>query len=147
MTNFKMNIVQTKTVFFSAVLYLLLTSTAFAQQQQLKGDSLLVSNNYVTIVADLQSGKVHYRFNSGTQWENTIAYIDDIHLGLFSSDGFLRHIFTSDDIEDSLGKGVCINLVHEDSEKPLRLVQHITIYSSQPFILISAEAQSKKTGI
>ncbi len=134
-----------KTVFLSFMLYSL-TNTALAQQQQLRGDSLLVSNDYVTIAADLQSGKVHYRFTSGTQWENTVAYIDDIRLGYFSSDRFSRHIFTSDDISDALGKGACINLVHEDGNIALRLVQHISVYASQPFILISVEAQAKDKG-
>src|ERR1700704_5226869 len=106
------------------------------QQKQVAGDSLVVSNSFVKVVANLQSGKVHYRFASGTQWENTTAYVQDIRLGLFSSETFTRHSFTTDDINDPLGKAICINFVHEDADKSLRLVQYITVYASQPFILI-----------
>jgi alpha-galactosidase len=118
----------------------------FGQQKQVAGDSLVVSNSFVKVVADLHSGKVHYRFASGTQWENTTAYVQDVRHGLFSSEAFTRHSFTTDDINDPLGKAICINFVHEDTDKSLRLVQYITVYASQPFILISAEAVAKEKG-
>lgn len=141
-----MNIVGKKSAFFFAVLFYICQS-AYSQDLELSGDSLLVRNDHVNITADLHSGKVHYRFTSGVQWENTIAYVDDIRLGQFSSDRFSRHIFTSDTIRDVLGKGICLNLLHEDESSPLKLVQHISIYESQPFILISVEAQAKETGL
>jgi len=118
----------------------------FGQQKQVAGDSLVVSNSFVKVVANLHSGKVHYRFASGTQWENTTAYVQDLSRGLFSSETFTRHSFTTDDINDPLGKAICINFVHEDADRSLRLVQYITIYASQPFLLISAEAVAKEKG-
>ena len=118
----------------------------FGQQKQVAGDSLVVSNSFVKVVANLHSGKVHYRFASGTQWENTIAWLQDTHYGLFSSETFTRHSFTTDEINDPLGKAIVINFVHEDADKPVRLVQYITVYASQPFVLISAEATAKEKG-
>lgn len=125
---------------------MIIPALAAAQQKQLAGDSLVVSNNHVRIVANLSSGKVHYRFTSGTQFENTIAYVQELQNGLFSSDNFSRHSFTTDDIKDPLGKGICINFVHEDINKPVRLIQYITIYETQPFILLSTEAAAKDKG-
>src|SRR5258706_5127582 len=134
---------QKQKILFTSLLCLAL-AVVFGQQKQVAGDSLVVSNSYVKVVANLHSGKVHYRFASGTQWENTIAYVQDVTHGLFSSETFTRHSFTADDINDPLGKAICINFVHEDADKSLRLIQYITVYASQPFILISAEATTKE---
>lgn len=122
---------------------IILPSFASAQQTQVAGDSLVVSNNYIRVVANLHSGKVTYRFASGTQFENTTAYVQDVKTGSYTSAGFARHSFTTDSLNDPLGKGICINLVHEEEGKPVRLVQYITIYEAQPFILLSVEASAK----
>ncbi len=105
------------------------------------------SNSFVKVVANIHSGKVHYRFASGIQWENTTAYVQDVKLGWFSSKHRTRHSFTTDEITDPLGKAICINFIHEDAGKALRLVQYITVYASQPFILISAEATAKEKAV
>lgn len=131
---------------FTTSLLCLLAVAAFAQQKQLSGDSLVIVNDQVKVSVNLHSGKVNYRFTSGAQWVNTTAYVQDIRQGLFSSDAFTHHSFTTDEINDPLGKAICINLVHEDADKPLRLIQYITVYASQPFILISAEAAVKEKG-
>ena len=134
-----------KTLF--TTLLCLSLALVFGQQKQVAGDSLVVSNSFVKVIANLHSGKVHYRFASGTQWENTIAYVQDVRQGIFSSETFSRHSFTTDDINDPLGKAICINFVHEDADRSLRLVQYITVYASQPFILISAEAAAKEKAV
>lgn len=119
---------------------------AAAQHTQVAGDSLVVSNQYVKVVVDLQTGKVFYRFASGTNFINTTAYAADLRYGLFSSAGYNRHSYTTDAIKDPLGKGICINLTHEDNNKPVRLIQYITLYESQPFLLLSVEAAAKDKG-
>lgn len=117
-----------------------------AQQKQVTGDSVVISNEHVKVVASLHSGKVHYRFTSGTQFENTVAYVQDVNHGLLMSTGFGSHQATTDEISDPLGKAICLNLVHEDAGKPLRLVQYITVYEKQPFILLSAVAAGRVEG-
>jgi alpha-galactosidase len=111
-----------------------------AQQKQVAGDSLVISNPYLKLVVDLTSGKLSCRFTSGAQFENATAYVQDVKAGRFSSAGYSRHSFTTDDVDDPLGKGICVNLSHEDAGKAIRLVQYITVYESRPFILLGAQA-------
>jgi hypothetical protein len=119
---------------------------AVAQQKQETADSIVISNDYVKVVASLHSGKVHYRFTSGTVFENTVAYVQDVKHGLLLSTSFAGHQVTTDDLSDPLGKGICLNLVHEDAGLPLRLTQYITVYEKQPFILLSTVATARAGG-
>lgn len=118
----------------------LLSPPVRAQQQVVAGDSLVVSNPLVKVIVNLNNGKVSFRFTSGVQFENTTAYVRDIKDGLFNSSSFSQHSFTTDDINDPFGKGVCINLKHDGQDKPFRLVQYITVYETQPFVLLGAQA-------
>ncbi len=134
-----------RTLFF-ILCFIIGTETVSSQQTQVAGDSLVVSNQHVRVVANLHSGVVHYRFASGTQFENTTAYVEEVKAGYFSSTSLSRHSFTTDNINDPLGKGICINLVHEAADKPVKLVQYITIYESQPFLLLTVEASGREKG-
>ncbi|AEV99757.1 hypothetical protein A4D02_26270 [Niastella koreensis] len=129
------------------ILFLLLAPVvAIAQLKQATADSVVISNDYVKVVANLHSGKVHYRFTSGTVFENTVAYVQDVKSGLLLSTAFAGHQVTTDDISDPLGKGICLNLVHEDAGQPVRLTQYITVYEKQPFILLSTVATAREVG-
>jgi alpha-galactosidase len=130
-----------------SLFYVLLTPLlAIAQQKQVTADSIVISNDHIKVIANLHSGKVHYRFASGTQFENTVAYVQDVKNGLLLTTDFAGHHATTDDISDPLGKAICLNLVHEDAGQPLRLVQYITVYEKQPFILLSAVAKARVEG-
>lgn len=120
----------------------LISFTAVAQKQELKGDSMVLSNPHLRVVANLSTGTVSYRFTSGTILENTIAYAEDLQQGMLLSTGFQKHNVTVDNLRDPLGKGICLNLVHESDGQSVKLVQYITIYENNPFVLITAEAQS-----
>jgi hypothetical protein len=119
---------------------------SIAQQKQVTADSVVISNEHVKVVANLHSGKVHYRFTSGTQFENTVAYVQDVKHGMLLSTAFAGHQVTTDEISDPLGKAICLNLVHEDAGQPVRLVQYITVYETQPFILLSAVVTGTAAG-
>jgi hypothetical protein len=125
---------------------LLMPMLAVAQQKQVTADSIVISNEYVKVIANLHSGKVHYRFTSGTLFENTVAYVQDVKNGLLLSTAFADHHVTTDEITDPLGKAIVLNLVHEDAGQPLRLTQYITVYEKQPFILLSAVATARTEG-
>lgn len=114
-----------------------------AQPRLEQGDSLVVRNEQVEVIVDKKTGRISYRFAAGASFANTVAYVEDAKAGLLATGDFTRHHYTIDDIEDPLGKGSCINLVHEDDNRPLRLVQHITVYAQRQFVLISAEAEAK----
>ncbi|WP_242674924.1 hypothetical protein [Niastella populi] len=135
-----------KTLSLSLLCLLLVPCLAVSRQKLVAADSIVISNDYVKVVADLQTGKVHYRFTSGTQFENTVAYVQDVKTGMLTSTAFGGHQGSADELSDPLGKAICLNLVHEDAAQPLRLTQYITVYEKQPFILLSAIATAKAGG-
>lgn len=110
-----------------------------AQHKLVTTDSVVVSNNYVKVVVQLATGYVSYRFTAGVSFINTVASVQDLQRGQLVSAGFDKHSVTTDAIKDPLGKGICINVLHESAGKTARLTQYITIYESAPFVLISAE--------
>jgi alpha-galactosidase len=123
-------------------IFLFSNTMLHAQQKTEKDGVLTVSNPHVKIIVHTQTGKVDYLFTNGTAFNNTIAYVEDLKQGLFISSAYTQHQYTTDNIKDPLGKGICINLVHETTGKSIRLTQYITIYEQQPFILISSEAEA-----
>jgi hypothetical protein len=116
---------------------------AAAQVLQQGKDSLVLSNPLLSVSVSQHTGKVSYRFTNGTTLANTIAYVEDLHTGYLSSTDFTRHEYTLDTLDDPLGKSICVNITHEDDKHSIRLVQHITVYEAQPFVLISTEAETK----
>lgn len=113
------------------------------QVRQETADSVVLSNPYVRVVLDKRSGVVSYYFSSGTFFENSVAWVEDQKEGMLVSSEFGKHEHTIDEINDPIGKGSCLNVVHEDEKKATRLIQHITLYEKQRFLLISAEAEAK----
>ncbi|PZR22856.1 MAG: hypothetical protein DI535_25265 [Citrobacter freundii] len=137
----------TKDFRIAFLIMLILPMPVMAQQQQVAGDSLVVSNAYVKVVIGLTNGKVSFRYSSGVQLENTIAYVKDVKGGVFSSSSFSQHSFTADEVNDPLGKGTCISLVHDGAGKQLRLTQFITVYESKPYVLLGAQATSNDKAV
>ncbi len=132
------------------VCLLLLSVVAFsatAQHIQRTADSLIVYNDHCKVVVDRHTGKIHYRFISGAQLQNTTAYIEDTQTGLFESDQFSQHTITTAAVADLHGKGTLIKLTHTAANKPLQLVQYIQVYETRPFILVSARAIGNNTKI
>lgn len=103
-------------------------------------DSLVLTNNKFSVILQLTTGKVTYRFPGGIVLDNTIAYIDDLHYGRLSSPDFSLHPYSIDQFTDSLGKGAIINIRHMDDQKPLYLLQRITVYEDLPYVLTKVEA-------
>lgn len=126
---------------------LLLPFSGMAQQQKMEGENMVFSNPHLKVLVNLGNGKVSYRFTNGVAFENTVAYVNDLQQGALVSTDLDQHNVTTDAIKDPLGKGICINLVHESATKKAKLIQYITIYESNPFLLISTEGQSTDKSI
>jgi len=103
-------------------------------------DSVVLSNEGVSVVLHLATGRVDYRFSHGVRMDNTVAFVEDIHEGYLSTSGLSSHPYSADRIADSLGSGLRINIKHMDAGKPLYLLQHITLYDSHPWILADLQA-------
>jgi hypothetical protein len=112
----------------------------YAQDLRNYKDSTVISNLQVRVVIDNIKGKISYRFASGAYAENTVAYINDVNLGYFTSGDFSSHVVTSANISDSLGKGLKIDIKHTDDKLKLSLTQHISIYKDQSYLVISVDA-------
>lgn len=133
-------------IYITIVLLIGISSAASTQSLQKSGDSVVLANEQVRVVVNTTTGKTSYRFSGGARFDNAIAYVDEIKAGYLASTNFSKHSYTIDPIKDPLGKGSCINLVHEDDNKPLKLIQHITLYENRAFVLLSAEAEAATAG-
>jgi len=102
------------TTYVMMVCALLLSFAAKAQQKQETKDGIIISNSHFQVVVNTVSGKVDYLFTSGARFINTTAYVEDIKAGMLTTSDFARHTFIIDEIEDPLGKGVCIMKVMTD---------------------------------
>ena len=107
-------------------------------------DSLVLSNQQLRLVVDKGSGKVSYYFKNGVNLQNTVACMEDIHAGYLVSTTYSRHHVTTAPVQDTFGSGTHLQIEHEDDKLPLRLIQHITLYENQPFLLISVDASPSR---
>lgn len=100
-----------------------------------------LSNTHVSVYVDTVTGRVSYRFASGQAVENSIAYVEDVHMGYLSATGCRGHEYHITPVHDSLGRGRTLTLVHSGDAAGLTLIQHITLYDDQPFLLLDVEAR------
>jgi alpha-galactosidase len=126
--------------FFSLLSLMLVQSRANAQTLHEYPDSVVLSGEQVTVIINTVTGRLNYRFTNGITLDNTIAYVEDIHSGRLSSADLRQHSCSTERVRDSLGKGIRINIKHMDDRQPLYLLQHITLYADQPYLLIDVEA-------
>jgi alpha-galactosidase len=104
------------------------------------GDSAVFSGQQVSVVLHRASGKVDYRFTSGVTLSNTVAYVNDLHVGYLCSADYPRHSWHTAPFRDSLGKGIRIRLSHTGGKDRPVLEQSITLYEERPFLLVGLEA-------
>lgn len=126
---------------------LLLCRLAGAQVHLLQtADSVVLNGKQAAVVFHRPTGKVSYRYANGTRVNNTIASVDDKQLGYWPATAFNGHNYSVDTIQDALGNGCCLHIVHERPGTLLRLVQHITIYDNSNYVLIAAEVETTNAG-
>ena len=107
-------------------------------------DSVVLVNSQVHLTIHLSTGKTDYRFSNGISLYNTVAYVEDLHAGFLSTADPGLHAYSIAHISDTLGSGVRINIRHIGKGRPLYLLQHITLYADQPYILIDVQAGRNK---
>lgn len=118
-------------------------SAAFPQSVEKTDRNLLIRSDYYQIDLNLMSGTIDYIFPNGTFFKSTVAVFHDTEKGVFTTNEFAKHTYTIEQNKDAIGQSIIVNFIHEDESKPLRLVQHITIYKNQPYILSSVVAEAK----
>ncbi len=105
-------------------------------------DSLVVSNDRVTVVVHAATGKVDYRWSGGIVLDNTVADVDDVHDGRLSTADLGQHPYSVDSVTGGPGPGIRINIRHMDDQKPLYILQRITVYRGDGYVLVDAEVGS-----
>lgn len=106
-------------------------------------DSLVVTGSKVTVVVDNATGRIGYRFSGGTSIANTVAYMEDMNGQTILSSDFSQHPFSTEEVQDSFGTGIRINLQHTDGAHKFMLLQRITLYGDHPWLLLDVQAISK----
>jgi len=94
-----------------------------------------------TLLLNLTTGTVDYRFNNGTTLNNTVAYVELLSAGKKTSTDFSKHQVQKQDINDSLGKGKRLLFTHTLAEgsADLQMQQIFTFYESSEALLVSVE--------
>lgn len=134
---FKLN--STK-LFGFAIMFMFLNNLSKAQDVQKRADSYIFSNAQVKITVDTHRGLVSYVFANGTHIDNTVAYVNDIKAGRFTSADFATHSITSEAIDDKVGKGSTLIVKHSDNQHKIALIQRFTLYKDHPYVLIGVSA-------
>jgi len=116
--------------------------TSQAQALHEYNDSVVLSNSQVSIILHTATGTVDYHFAGGGSLDNTVAYVQDINTGMLSTASLEQHPYSTDAVEDSLGKGIRINIKHMDDRHALYLLQRITLYADGPYVLTDLVAAS-----
>ena len=111
-------------------------SSLQAQSVREYTDSVVVSTDEAAVVLNVRTGMVDYRFTPGIVLDNTVAYLQDVRTGYLSTADLGQHPYSTDVVEDSLGKGVRINIKHMDDRHDLYLLQRITLYAGHPWVLM-----------
>ncbi|MBN9385335.1 MAG: hypothetical protein J0H74_31550 [Chitinophagaceae bacterium] len=119
-------------------------SSLQAQTVQEYADSVVVSTDGAAVILHTATGKVDYHFTDGIVLDNTVAYIQELRTGYLSTADLALHPYSTDAVEDSLGKGIRINIKHMDDRHALYLLQRITLYADHPRVLMDLIAGSAK---
>jgi len=98
-------------------------------------DSVVLDNDQARVIFHLATGKVDYRFSSGITLTNTVGYLRELKGDVLSTSDLVQHPYSTDDVHDSLGNGIRINIRHMDDRHALYLLQRITLYGDHPWIL------------
>lgn len=132
-----------------SVVLIFIYSTALSQSVKQTSKSLLISSKYYKIELNLTAGTIDYVFPNGTYFKDIVSVFHDVKLGRHASNEFAEHTYAIEENKDNIGHAVTINFIHEDKSKPFRIVQYITIYKDQPYILcgLAVDAINKATSL
>lgn len=129
------------------LLFILDFSVVQSQTIEKSNNNLLVKSDYYQLSFNLISGTIDYLFPNGTFLKNTKVFFSDINSGEYSTEDFSKHRYLIEENKDAIGESTIISFIHEEESKPLRLIQYITVYKNQPYILSSVIAESKNDSV
>ena len=112
------------------------------QAQTLKEypDSAVLNDGRVRVVLHTANGAIDYHFAGGIDIDNAVGYVLDTRTGLLLTSDLAQHPYSTDEVHDSLGDGIRINIRHMDDHHALSLVQRITLYTNRHWVLTDLTA-------
>lgn len=128
----------------NGLLLLLVPNVLFAQTIQSFRDSMVVISPAYRVVINKTDGRVSYYFQDGSFLKNTMAIIKDSVGRSYSSDQFAQHIIEVQSLDDLIGKGRQLNIVHKNPGTGLKLIQSVLIYKAQSFFVLRLKAVAAK---
>lgn len=127
-------------IFLFYVLMLACSFKGYTQQVSRTNDSLVVSSKTAKVAVDFKTGRVSYYFDGGVVLKNTTAEISDIQTGLLTAAACRIHRAATEVFTDHTGKGVKIIFTHSGNKQGITLIQQITLYQDQPYLLTDLKA-------
>ncbi|MGV3765676.1 MAG: hypothetical protein ACO1NW_06080 [Chitinophagaceae bacterium] len=131
---YRINIVLLFTLVFSSALQ--------AQELRDSADCLVLKGKGMSVVFNRSSGVIGYHMEAAGTLPVTQAYVELLNEGTVSSTGLQKHVITIDTLNDPIGKGLCVNFTHVDHSGTLNMVQHVTLYENQEYVLVSMEVNA-----
>jgi hypothetical protein len=128
----------------SAALLLLTQNMVAAQTIRGFIDSMVIVSPFYRVVIHKKSGLVSYYFGDGSFLKNTSALAKSPDGHTCSSDQFTQHVVEVQPINDVMGKGHQLNIIHKKPGTDCRLIQSVSFYKAQPFFVLKLVAVSAK---
>ncbi len=107
-------------------------------------DSMVIQSSFYRVVIDKKEGRISYFFQDGSFLNHTTAMIKEPGGQMYSSDQFTHHEIQVQPINDAIGRGQKINVVHQKPGLGLKLQQSVSVYTAQPFFVVGLTATSLK---
>ncbi|WP_202909823.1 alpha-amylase family protein [Mucilaginibacter pedocola] len=117
-------------------------STLKAQEVQKNADNTAISIPQLSISADKSSGAINYTFSNGTRINNAVAYVEDINSGYLSTANLANHQCIVEQVNDKIGKGLCLTVKHSDSKRNISITQQFKLYNGKQYALVNVSATS-----
>jgi len=99
-------------------------------------DSVVLENDQARVILHLATGKVDYRILPGITLTNTVGYLREPGGDVLFTSDLAQHPYSTDDVQDSLGNGIRINIRHMDNKHAIYLLQRITLYGDHSRIMM-----------
>jgi len=119
----------------------LLPVTVWAQKITKYDDSLVVSTGESSVTVNYKTGRLNYHFSNGVVLNNTIAYVNELSAGYLPASACETHQASTDEFNNSSGKGVRIVIRHSGNTAGITLTQQVLLYQDHPYLLTNLTAE------
>lgn len=113
----------------------------FGQEISQSDSQVAISSPYYSILINKHNGKIDFEFRDGVRLINTISLLK-VGSKLIKTSDLATHEIEVTEVRDKIGTGKLVRIWHQSDT--FKLIQYITLYKDEPFILISASAEKNE---